>query len=149
MKSPLQTLVLAFLGLAVTVLSATFLQGTEGRAAKRFRAVERLGEVVKTADPSRVDPQLDGEVVRVEGLAVPEAELIDPDVGVRASGLLLERSVEMWQWLENEVDGETAYEQAWSNVLVDSDAFAVPDGHQNPDEPRSAPSAADGHRQGG
>lgn len=133
------TLVFAFLGLTATVLSATFLQGAEDRAAKRYRAAERLGGQVTTADASRVDPRLEGRLIRLKGLAVPEGEVVDPELGVRASGLLLSRSVEMWQWLETEEGGEPVYAQGWSDDLVNSDAFSTPEGHQNPDLARLPP----------
>jgi hypothetical protein len=126
---------------------------------------------VKTADPNHIDPELEGQLVRLEGMAIPQGEVVDPDLGVRtSSGLLLARTVEMWQWLETKPEAEsetteseieagsksatqpetqaqpeaqpedeTVYEQGWSDAMVDSDAFEVPEGHENPDEPRLPP----------
>ena len=139
MKRPVATLLFAFLGLAVTSLSATFLQGTEDRAARRHQAAERIGDRVKTADPGHLDPQLEGQLVRLEGMATAEGFVEDPETGVRAPGLLLSRVVEMWQWLEKTTDDGVVNEQGWSDTLVDSSAFADPEGHQNPETPRLPP----------
>lgn len=59
----------------------------------------------------------------------PESSVRDPDFGVRARHVGLERLVEMYQWRER--DG--AYVREWNALPQDSSAF--PPGHDNPPFP--------------
>lgn len=133
---PVTRALFALVGLAVTLLAASFVQGTEVRAGKRLRAIENLGDQVHTVDPNHLDPELEGELVRVEGLATGDRELVDPVFGVRTPGLLLSRQVEMWLWMETPTG---SYRQGWSDTLFSSSKFAEPEGHENPSEPRLPP----------
>jgi hypothetical protein len=60
----------------------------------------------------------------------PDATVRDPDFGVSARHLGLEREVEMFQWRAR-ADG--SYERAWSDAAIDSAGFAP--GHDNPPFP--------------
>ena len=60
----------------------------------------------------------------------PDATVRDPDFGVVARHFGLQRQVEMYQWRPR---GDGGYERAWSDVALDSSAFAP--GHDNPPFP--------------
>jgi hypothetical protein len=60
----------------------------------------------------------------------PDASVRDPDFGVVARHFGLQRQVEMFQWRPR---GDGGYERAWSDIALDSSAFAP--GHDNPPFP--------------
>lgn len=62
------------------------------------------------------------------------APVRDPDFGVEASALALERRVEMYQWVEVEGGATPRYALQWRAGLVDSSTFREPRGHANPSE---------------
>ena len=93
----------------------------------------------------KVDPANDGKLVHISGQAETTETLSDPDFGVSATAIRLERDVEMYQW-EQTSKTETkkklgggeekvttySYNKVWSSHLIDSSGFKVPDGHANP-----------------
>ena len=62
------------------------------------------------------------------------APVRDPDFGVEAAAIALERRVEMYQWVEVEGGATPRYALQWRAGLVDSTAFREPRGHANPSE---------------
>ncbi len=134
-RIPVKSLLFAFFGVAACLFAGALVQANEDLAGRRQLAAERLANV-RTADPQRVDPQNEGQLVRVTGLATTDQELEDPLFGVRATALLLERKVETFQWVETGRDESWKYSQEWLEGLHDSLAFAEPEGHENPAEAR-------------
>jgi hypothetical protein len=103
-----------------------------------------LAAVVE-APPDRVDPALEGALVRVVGEATVASPAEDPQLHVGQEGAVgLVRVVETWQWIERfeyrrvGIGGQqrryAVYHQAWSEGLHDSRRFEDPEGHVNPTE---------------
>lgn len=135
----------ALFGVVLVLVGTIFLFWNEGYAVKRYKALkEGAGAVVSTsADP--IDPSTEGALVHLSGETRTDGPLTDPEFGISATGIRLERRTEMFQWIE-EVRSETkeklgggtetvktySYNKAWRDRVVDSSQFKVPAGHQNP-----------------
>lgn len=132
-------------GLVMLVAGLALLFWNEGRAVKTHKALQEGAAAVTEADPERVDAALDGKLVHFSADADAPGELTDAWFGVSARAFRMERTVEMWQW--NEVSHTTTkenlggsqtttteydYAKGWSERIVDSSKFKVPDGHRNP-----------------
>ena len=89
-------------GLVLIVGSCIFLFWNEGRAVQTQRSLTEGASLVVLVDPARVDPANDGKLVHLSGDLKPGAPLTDPDFTVSATALRLVRTVEMYQWKEEE-----------------------------------------------
>lgn len=97
---------------------------------------------VVEAKPSPINSDNEGKLVHVIGSAETQDELSDTLFGVdKSSALKLQRSVDMYQWVEHKksnTDDKSktkttyTYDKEWSSNLVDSDHFYKSIGHQNP-----------------
>lgn len=134
-----------FLGLVCLAAAAWFLFWNEGRAVKRYRALQEGGGIVVSIDPTTVDPGNEGKLVHFSALARTNETLTDDDFGLSVLALHLERRVEMYQWRESssssqkkklgggtETVTDYSYEKAWLSRAVDSTRFKIPEGHRNP-----------------
>lgn len=132
-------------GGAFFVGSFPLLVWNEGRAVKTARSLEEGAGAVVSASAASMDAGNEGKLVHVSGEATTAESLADPDFGVRAPAIRLQRVVEMYQWDEdeksetrNKLGGGTetvktyTYNKAWSDDLIDSGSFKKPEGHQNP-----------------
>jgi hypothetical protein len=132
-------------GLALFILSFPVLFWNEGRAVQTARSLEEGAGSVVSVKADAVDAAQEGKLVHVTGPVSTEAALIDPEFGVEADGVKLVRTVEMFQWKEEEKSetrkklggGEETvktytYEKAWSDDAIDSSSFQQPGGHENP-----------------
>jgi hypothetical protein len=133
-------------GLVLMGVATWLLFSNEGRAVRRARTLKEGGGAVVAVSAERADPTFEGRLVHISGQTVTDAILTDPEFMVTADSIHLERTVEMYQWKENE-DRETkkklgggtettttySYSKAWSERAVPSRGFRVPEGHQNPD----------------
>ncbi len=117
----------------------------EGRAVKTAKALEEGASVcVKLPNADTIDATMDGKLVHVTGTAVSEEQLADDlFTGLNPKAIRLTRSVEFYQWVENEkkekkknVGGsETTvttytYSKKWVSSPVDSSSFREA-GHDN------------------
>jgi hypothetical protein len=123
-------------GLALIPLACWGLFWNEGRAVKTARALTEGQGIVQTVGTQRVDPAMNGKLVHVSGDARSATGVGDEDFGVRVRGLRLERTVEMYQWVEKETgsgqDRKFTYTREWSGRAIDSSRFKAPEGHRNP-----------------
>lgn len=73
-----------------------------------------------------------GSMTRVSGMP----QVLDPprdgEFNVRSESPILVRHVEMFQWREITVGGNTHYEMDWVDHPIDATSFAKPAGHVNP-----------------
>jgi hypothetical protein len=84
--------------------------GAEGRpTAGQYGSTTRVSGMPKIVDPPR-----------------------DPEFNVRADSPILIRHVEMFQWREITVGGNSHYELDWVDRPIDATDFAKPAGHVNP-----------------
>lgn len=132
-------------GLILLVVSFPFLFWNEGRAVKRYKTLkEGSGSVISVASDS-VIPGNEGKLIHVSGLLKTDDILTDEIFGVSENAVKLERSVEMYQWMEEsrsetkkKLGGGTVttttydYKRGWSSSLNDSSSFKKPAGHENP-----------------
>lgn len=132
-------------GGAFFVASFPLLVWNEGRAVKTARSLEEGAGAVVSVAADRVDQGNQGKLIHASGEATTNETLADPDFGVSAPAIRLERVVEMYQWDEdeksetkNKLGGGTetvktySYKKTWSDELIDSDRFKKSDEHQNP-----------------
>jgi hypothetical protein len=109
------------------------------------RSLEEGAGVVVSVASSPVESANEGRLVHVAGEATTTEVLADPELGVRANAIRLERVVEMYQWEEEKKSekkkklggGEEtvttySYKKGWSDSPVDSSDFKEPTGHTNP-----------------
>ena len=132
-------------GLVLIVAMCVLLFWNEGRAVQTARSLaEGIGLVVDVA-PNTIDPAMESKLVHVSGEAKAQTPLIDPEFGVTASALKLDRKVEMYQWKQEEHSethkntggSETttttySYTRVWSDDMIDSQKFKQASGHNNP-----------------
>src|SRR5262245_60534915 len=90
------------LGLVLVVLSCIGLFWNEGRAVQTAKSLAEGASLVIDIDPGRVDPANDGKLVHVTGTIKAGIVPIDSEFGVSADGLRLVRTVEMYQWQEEQ-----------------------------------------------
>ncbi len=133
----------------VVLFGASFplLFWNEGRAVKRYKALKEGQGVVVTVDAGEVSPNNEGRLVHTTGLATTEETLRDREFGIAQNALRLRRTVEMYQWIE-EQDSETrkkvgggtetdttyTYRNEWRDELVRSSEFEEQAGHENPSD---------------
>ena len=118
----------------------------EGRAVKTARGLAAGKSQVVSVSADKLDPANEGKLVHLSGMATTEGTLSDPQFSIQApKALRLRRTVEMYQWKENEkrekrkkLGGgqETVttytYEQVWDDDLLDSRNYKESSNHQNP-----------------
>jgi hypothetical protein len=73
-----------------------------------------------------------GSVTRVSGMPQVVDAPHDNEFNVRSDTPVLVRHVEMFQWREITVGGNTHYEMDWVDRPIDATSFAKPAGHVNP-----------------
>ena len=120
----------------------------EGRAVRTARSLsEGLGAVV-SVQADAVDPSKEGKLVHVSGAVKTAVPVADDEFPVSSDGVKLIRTVEMYQWTEQEksesrkkVGGGTEtvttynYQKEWKEGRVDSSGFRKSEGHENPEAP--------------
>lgn len=143
-------------GIVLIVISFPVLFLNEGRAVKTRKDLDQGAKDYVQADAANVDAANDGRLVHFSGEATAEGKRRDGQLNVEAGGLVLKRTVEMYQWKE-ETSTETkkklggkeektttyTYSRDWAEGRIDSSGFKKPGGHRNPELPiRSARWAA-------
>ncbi|HVG10048.1 MAG TPA: TMEM43 family protein [Thermoanaerobaculia bacterium] len=132
-------------GLILFVAAFPILFWNEGRAVKTARSLEEGSGAVASVSSDQVAPGNEGKLVHVTGPISTDGPVVDEDLGVQATAVKLVRNVSMYQWIEEEKSetrkklggGEETvttyeYKKDWSSSAVDSSAFQVPEGHENP-----------------
>jgi hypothetical protein len=131
-------------GLILFVAAFPLLFWNEGRAVKRYKTLKEGGGAVVSVAADSVDPANEGRLVHLTGKAETDDVLTDAAFGVTANAVKLRRTVEMYQWEQNEqsetkkkIGGGTetvtsyTYAKTWSDHAISSADFKKP-GHENP-----------------
>lgn len=137
-------------GLIAVVIAVPLLFWNEGRAVTTAKGLDEGAGAVVSVTADAVAPSHEGKLVHVTGEATTQATVRDPELGVATPGLALERSVEMYQWVQDEKTerhkklggGEERvttyrYEQRWDDDWHDPGRFKERAGHDNPPMPLS------------
>ena len=133
------------LGLVLFIAAFFLLFWNEGRAVKDYQTLQEGAGAVISVPADRIDPVHEGKLVHLTGKAVTEETLRDPDFGVAANALRLERNAEMYQWQERserktekklggaeETTTTYSYSKTWSASLISSSGFHQQAGYENP-----------------
>lgn len=133
------------MGLLLFVIAFPVLFWNEGRTVKRMRDLESGQKSVISVKADAVDPGNEGKLVHMTGEAKTEETLSDPDFGISANAIKLERVAKMYQWQEKtssktrkkigggeETITEYKYEKVWADNLIKSGDFKHSEGHDNP-----------------
>jgi hypothetical protein len=89
-------------GLLLFVISFPLLFWNEGRAVGRAKDLEEGSKNVVSVQADGVVEANNGKLVHLTGMAEPEGTLTDPDFGISAQAIHLQRKVEMYQWREQQ-----------------------------------------------
>lgn len=135
-------------GLLLILVAVVLLFWNEGRAVRTAKSLEEGASKVVTVKADAVDAGNDGKLVAVTGEVTAKEDPIDPQFGATAPGIVLRRTVDMFQWIEErksttkkklgggeETTTEYTYKTDWSAGRVDSGTFKVKEDHENPPLP--------------
>jgi len=125
-------------GIILIPLAVFLLYWNEGRAVKEEAGLnEGIAQVI-TISSAQPAPASNGKLVYVTGMATADHPVGDPTFHIQAQGLVLTRTVSMYQWVEHEQsldhNGLTVntytYSREWSSSRI-----ANSHGHHNPPMP--------------
>lgn len=107
----------------------------EGRAVLTARALTEGQGLVQAIGTERVDQAMNGRLVHVSGDVRSQRGVSDETFKLSVKGLVLQRKVEMFQWVETESgsgqDRKFTYSTQWRDSHVDSSRFRAPEGRSN------------------
>lgn len=138
----MKTLIKIFVGFILFISSFVLLAWNEGNNAKNLATAMYMEKKAVQTEAVNIKPENDGKLVAITGPAVTEDTIFDENIGMPAT-LVLDRTVQMYQWDEKEgtgSDGNSVYEytKTWSETKINSDSFHD-NKYKNPDFPiRSA-----------
>ena len=134
-----------FVGLLIVAASFPLLWWNEGRAVHRARSLEEGASVVVDVPADTVKPRQRGQAGARDRARRSDQPVTDPDFGISAQAISLERVAETYQWRESssttkrqklgggeETTTTYKYEKTWSRGHIDSSSFKSPGGHENP-----------------
>ncbi len=124
------------IGIAIFLASFVVLWKNEGCSVRQYRTISEGRGAVVPAEATSVDKDNDGKLVLMSATAETTDTVADPLLKVSATGIRLERKVEMYQWVEktetrtkkNLGGSETketdyTYTREWRSSPVDSSKF--------------------------
>ena len=121
---------LLLVGVAVAAAALAWFYRHQARSL--FAGPGALSPATAEVSAARVDPANEGRRLRVSGSLQMTTPPRDAELGVGASGAVLLRKVEMYQWLESCAADDCRYTADWSERPVDSRHFRHPETHENP-----------------
>jgi len=132
-------------GFALLVGSIYLLSFNEHRSINQALALEEMQEKIITVDTPTYKTEYENKPILIYGDIEPINPLEDTIFGVKSDALVLEREVEMYQWVEHksskdekQLGGSTEtvttydYEKEWKSYEEDSVSFRYPENHHNP-----------------
>jgi len=135
-----------FRWIVLVIGSIALLVWNENNYLQQKKALEEWAAIVQEATIDQINPDLDAQEIHVSGQTASDAEaLTDSTFWVITDDLKLYRSVEMYQWYEEEheechdnywwsEDCTTTYtyDTKWSEDAIDSSSFYKSAWHENP-----------------
>lgn len=133
-------------GIALIGVSCYLIFWNEGRAVQTAKSLEEgLNSVVPLGSADVVFDKNNGKLVHLTGPLQTDKFLFDDTYNVAVHAVKLRRSVDMFQWVEEERKREVnegsqtreettySYSTEWKSELVRSSSFYNPNGHHNPE----------------
>lgn len=134
-----------FTGLVLFIIAFPLLIWNEGRDIQIDRSLREGASLVKSIDATVVDPQRDGKLIHFTNEARTPSVLTDEAFAISENALKLKRTVEIYQWTEeqqtstvekiggsSETSTTYSYKQIWSEQLIDSSTFQDKVNYPNP-----------------
>lgn len=134
-----------FTGLVLFIIAFPLLIWNEGRDIQIDRSLREGASLVKSIDATVVDPQRDGKLIHFTSEARTPSVLTDEAFAISENALKLKRTVEIYQWTEeqqtstvekiggsSETSTTYSYKQIWSEQLIDSSTFQDKVNYSNP-----------------
>ena len=132
-------------GFALFIAGIVLLFWNEGRAVDTAKRLKEGAAAVVEVSADQVDPANEGKLVHVSGKADTQDVLLDEEFGISVNALHLQRTVEVYQWVEHsktERVGENkerttyTHKLEWTTKHVDSSEFHnAPSQAVNPSAP--------------
>jgi hypothetical protein len=136
------------LGVGFFIASFYLIFWNEGRSVDRIKTLDEGRNLLIAVSSGQIDANNNGKLVHISDNAITSDILKDDFFGVQENALKLKRTVEMYQWKENE-NSETkkdlggsetkettySYEKIWSEKPINSGNFKKREGHENPTMP--------------
>lgn len=124
-------------GILLIIGGIAVLWNNEHNNVKNIKDNKELRDQVIDVSSTEVDSAYEGKLIATSGkLTYNEATITDSLFGISAQTPVLERTVEVYQWIEeSETKGDNTtytYSKEWSEKLVDSSEFNTTTGHENP-----------------
>ncbi len=127
-------------GFGLLLLAPMLLFWNECRSVQTAKSLDEGAGMVVSVGSAAVDAGNEGKLVHTSGEADTTESLSDDQFQIKAKGFRMERTVEMYQWIESkktrkENDKEITtwtYDKGWSSELKDYTGFKETKGHMNP-----------------
>jgi len=128
------------IGFLFVFISSIGLWFNEGRSVNQSDALHEMQAEIQTLPDTKYHPDFQNKPVLVQGKMSATATVIDPEFKISTKGLVLKRTVEMYQWEEitqSEPRNETSYhyKKKWLAEPMDSSSFKESETHYNPPFP--------------
>ncbi len=127
-------------GFLFLFLSTIGLWLNEGRSVDQMDALYEMQQAIVTLPDTKYQADLDNKPILIQGKVKAISPVEDPEFKISTNGLVLKRTVEMYQWKQmarDEARNETSYsyKKEWSSEPIDSSNFKDPEAHYNPPFP--------------
>lgn len=136
-------LIIFFLGTVGFFSGIILIFWNEAQAVANSKTLEDAVEsITPLYDIAFLDKSLEGKLVHLTGTIMVQEPLTEVDYGVSVMAVKLKRRVQMYQWVEEEMDivddnlqvitTDYHYFKEWKDTLIDSTAFHSTMSHWNP-----------------
>lgn len=135
-------------GIVMIIVAFPVLFVNEGRAVKTRKDLEQGANDYVQTDATNIDDANNGKLVHFSGMAEAQGKREDEQLKIKAEGLVLKRTVEMYQWREEtstktkkklggkeEKTTTYTYTKNWKEGRTDSSKFKKSEEYQNPSIP--------------
>jgi len=132
-------------GFGLIAGSIGLLWWNEGNSVETAQALGEMQKNIITLPDTKYDIKYENKAVLLTGETKPLNQLIDKEFGVTSDGLVLQKTVEMYQWsetsqthTEDKLGGGTEtittydYTKVWSSSHINSSSFKRSSEHFNP-----------------
>ena len=133
-------------GIIAVIIAIVILVMNENNYVEEKKALEEWASIVQEAVADKIDPDLEWKEIHVSGETTSNDEALKDDIfWIITDDLKLKRTVEMYQWYEEEHESCTdnywwsedctttyTYDTKWSDSPISSSDFNTSNGHENP-----------------